>query len=161
MIEHLVYLYEFNLKYAEKLVEDVSIEQMSAQPSGLINHPAWTLGHLGVSADHLGQLLGLQSELAESWRESFKTGGEPSGNPLVYPTKKDLLGTLKVQHERNTVAIQKTSASRFAETHPDEKMRDYFPTVGDMIIFMMTSHEMSHLGQIAAWRRAMGLGSAT
>ena len=33
-------------------------------------------------------------------------------------------------------------------------------TVGDMIVFLMTSHEMDHLGQIAAWRRAMGLGAA-
>jgi len=24
----------------------------------------------------------------------------------------------------------------------------------------MTAHEMDHLGQLAAWRRAMGLGSA-
>ena len=30
-----------------------------------------------------------------------------------------------------------------------------------MIIFMMTSHEMDHLGQLAAWRRAMGLGPAS
>jgi hypothetical protein len=51
-------------------------------------------------------------------------------------------------------------ASRFAEPHPDEGSRKYFPTVGDMIVFMMTSHEMDHLGQIAAWRRAMGLGAA-
>ena len=30
-----------------------------------------------------------------------------------------------------------------------------------MIVFLMTSHEMDHLGQVAAWRRAMGLGSAS
>ena len=30
-------------------------------------------------------------------------------------------------------------------------------TVGDFAIFLMTAHEMDHLGQIAAWRRAMGL----
>ena len=107
MIEHLVYLYEFNLKYAEKLVEDVSIEQMSAQPSGLINHPAWTLGHLGVSADHLGQLLGLQSELAESWRESFKTGGEPSGNPFGVSNQE--------RSPRNTEGPTRAEYGRYSE----------------------------------------------
>ena len=41
-----------------------------------------------------------------------------------------------------------------------EKSRGHFPTVGDFVIFLMTAHEMDHLGQIAAWRRAMGLGAA-
>lgn len=52
-------------------------------------------------------------------------------------------------------------AAKLSEPHPNESMRKYFPTVGDMVIFLMTSHEMNHLGQVAAWRRAMGLGSAT
>jgi uncharacterized damage-inducible protein DinB len=39
-------------------------------------------------------------------------------------------------------------------------MRKYFPTVGDQMVFMMTAHEMDHLGQMAAWRRAMGLPPA-
>ncbi len=30
-----------------------------------------------------------------------------------------------------------------------------------MIILLMVAHEMDHLGQIVAWRRAAGLGSAT
>ena len=49
----------------------------------------------------------------------------------------------------------------FAEPHPDEGTRQYFPTRGDMITFLMTAHEMEHLGQVVAWRRAAGLGSAT
>ena len=60
----------------------------------------------------------------------------------------------------NAEAARNIDTSRFAEPHPDEGTRKYFPTVGDMIIFLMTSHEMDHLGQIAAWRRAMGLGPA-
>ena len=46
-----------------------------------------------------------------------------------------------------------------AAPHPNEKSRAHFPTVGDYAIFLMTGHEMDHLGQIAAWRRAMGLGA--
>ena len=33
--------------------------------------------------------------------------------------------------------------------------------LGSMVVFIMTSHEMDHLGQVAAWRRAAGLGSAS
>ena len=161
MFNHVTYLYGFNLRYAEMLVNDLSDDQMTEQPGGVINHPAWSLGHLTVSASHLGQLLGLESDLPEGWSETFKTGGEPSGDGSAYPSKEEILGALKEQHTRNTEAATNLDASRFAEPHPDEGTRSYFPTVGDMIVFLMTSHEMDHLGQIAAWRRAMGLGSAT
>ncbi len=161
MLDHVTYLYGFNLGLAERLVKDLSTEQMAAQPGGVINHPAWSLGHLVVSADHLGQLLGLDSDLPEGWSETFQTGGEPSGDASVYPSKDEILGALKAQHARNAEALKNTDASRFAEPHPNEGARKYFPTVGDMVVFMMTSHEMDHLGQLAAWRRAMGLGGAT
>jgi len=47
-----------------------------------------------------------------------------------------------------------------AKTHPDEGTRKYFPRIGDHVIYVMTAHEMDHLGQVAAWRRAMGLKPA-
>ena len=161
MLNHVTYLYGFNLRYAERLVKDLSTEQMATQPGGVINHPAWSLGHLVISADHLGQLLGLESNAPEGWSETFKTGGEPSGDASLYPSKEKLLGALQEQHARNAEAAKNFDTSRFAEPHPNEGTRKYFPTLGDQVIFLMTSHEMDHLGQIAAWHRAMGLGSAT
>ena len=161
MLDHVTYLYGFNLNYAEMLVKDVSDEQMVQQPGGVINHPAWSLGHLVVSAGHLGSLLGLDSTVPEGWDKTFATGGTPGGEGTAYPSKAAILDALKAQHARNTDAVQRADLSTFAKPHPNESTRKYFPTVGDMVIFMMTSHEMDHLGQIAAWRRAMGLGSAT
>jgi len=71
------------------------------------------------------------------------------------------LSALKDQHTRNTEAIKNADAESMAAPHPNENTRKYFPTIGDMVTFLITGHEMEHLGQIAAWRRAMGLGSAT
>ena len=36
----------------------------------------------------------------------------------------------------------------------------YMPTLGDLLYFMCVSHECMHLGQLAAWIRAMGIDSA-
>jgi hypothetical protein len=33
------------------------------------------------------------------------------------------------------------------------------PTVGAAVNFMLGGHLQMHLGQVSAWRRAMGLGS--
>ena len=160
MLDHVAYLYGFNLSYAEKLVSDVTTEQMTQQPGGVVNHPAWSLGHLVVSSGHLGQMLGLESSVPDGWDKTFATGGVPSAEGADYPSKEEILDALKAQHERNTEALKKADPSTFASPHPDEKMRAYFPTVGDMVIFMMTSHEMGHLGQVAAWRRAMGIAGS-
>ena len=161
MIRHVTYVYQFNLGFAQTLVKDVSPEQIVQQPNGVINHPAWSLGHLVTSADSLATFLGLESQLADGWDKTFATGGTPSGDLSAYPSKEDLLSALASQHERNTKAVQQADPASFTKPHPNENTRKYFPTVGDMVVFLMTAHEMDHLGQIAAWRRAMGLGSAT
>ena len=161
MLDHVIYLYGFNLQYAQMLVKDVSSDQITQQPGGVINHPAWSLGHLVVSADHLGQLVELDSDLPDGWDKTFATGGVPIADRSAYPSKDELLDALKAAHTRNTEAVKKFDTAKLAVEHPNEKTRQYFPTVGDMVVFMMTGHEMDHLGQIAAWRRAMGLGSAT
>ncbi len=160
MLDHVTYVYEFDLGFAGRLVKDLSTEQMVAQPSGVINHPAWSLGHLVMAADRLGQLLGLESNAPEGWSETFKTGREPSGDPSAYPSKEAILGELQEQHARNAEAVKNVDASRLAEPNPHEATGKHFPTLGDIIVFLMTAHEMDHLGQIAAWRRAMGLDAA-
>ena len=161
MRDYVTFVYGFNLMYAETLVQDLSAEQMVQQPNGVINHPAWSLGHLVVSSNSLGSALGLESSLPEGWDKTFATGGTPSSDLSAYPSKDEILGALKEQHSRNTNALKNADPASWAKPHPNENTRKYFPTLGDMITFLMTGHEMAHLGQIAAWRRAMGLGSAT
>jgi hypothetical protein len=67
---------------------------------------------------------------------------------------------MEQQHARVAQALSEADTAALAQPLANEKMRAHFPTVGDFAIFLMTSHEMDHLGQIAAWRRAMGLGPA-
>ncbi len=160
MIQHVTHLYGLNLGFARALVRDVAPEQMVAQPHGVVNHPAWTLGHLTMAADSLAACLGLERQAPAGWDRTFATGGTPSGELAAYPSQAELLAALTTQHERNTAAARQADPALFGRPHPDEKRRERFPTIGDIAIFLMTSHEMDHLGQLAAWRRAMGLGPA-
>ena len=161
MLDHVIHLYGFNLNYAKTLVGDLSAEQMVEQPAGVVNHPAWSLGHLCVSADHLSTTLGAESRLPDGWADTFKTGGVPAGGLADHPSKDELITTLAMLHDRAIEVVKATDPAELEKPHPNEGTRKYFPTVGDVVIFLMTGHEMDHLGQIAAWRRAMGLGSAT
>ena len=159
MREHLLFTYKFNLGHLESLVKDLSDEQMVQQPHGVVNHPAWTLCHLASSANHTGVALGLESTFPADWEEAAKTGGEPGGDASKYPSKDALLAELKNQHERVAEAVAAADPAVFAEEYPDENTRKYFPTKGDFVQYLLSAHEANHIGQIAAWRRAMGLAS--
>ena len=161
MIQHLLFVYSLNLKRAQTLVQDLSEEQMVAQPHGVINHPAWTLGHLAATSNSLAQALGLDSTFPEAWKEACKTGGTPSGAGADFPSKEQLLDQLSAQHERVAAVLATADVELLAKEHPSPPARQRFPTVGDYAVLLMASHEGSHLGQLAAWRRAMGLGSAS
>ena len=160
MLPHLVFTYGFNLNMAKRLVGDLTAEQMCQQAHGVVNHPAWSLGHLASASVGALKALGHDAALPESWGDAFKTGGIPSNDSSAYPSKEQLLSTLESLHDRVTAAVTTVDAATLAAPHPHEGTRKYFPTVGDMVVFLMTAHEMDHLGQVAAWRRAMGLGPA-
>jgi len=160
MLQHVLHTYTMNLAYATRLVGDLSEDQMCTQPHRVVNHPAWSLGHLAVAADHLGKLLGLSSDLPAGWEDTFKTGGTPSPDKSLFPDRDEILRVLSQQHARIARGLSDVDPATLARPHPNEKSRAHFPTVGDFAIFLMTAHEMDHLGQIAAWRRAMGLGPA-
>ena len=105
MLRHLIFTYQFNLARARTLVRDLPDEQMVRQPHGLVNHPAWLLGHLAASSNQLAKMLGLESTFPAAWTEAFKSGGVPSGDAADFPPKEELLAELAAQHERVAEAI--------------------------------------------------------
>lgn len=159
MLQHVVFTYGFNLTVAKRLIADLTPEQMCQQPHGVVNHPAWSLGHLAAASVGILKALGHDASLPAAWGDVFKTGGIPSADPSVYPSKEELLATYEALHAQVAAAVTAADAATLAQAHPHEGTRKYFPTVGDMIVFLMTAHEMDHLGQLAAWRRALGLAA--
>ena len=161
MLTHMLHAYDLQLNLASKLLEDIPDDQMCAQPHGLVNHPTWSLGHLVMAEHSTCKLIGIDTTPPEGWDELFKTGGTPSPNRDGFPSKAELLGELGKIHDQIKAALPDIDPSVLDAEHPNEQTRAYFPTVGAMVAFILTSHEMDHLGQIAAWRRAAGLGPAS
>ena len=161
MREHLLFTYKFNLGHLESLVKDLTDEQMVQQPHGLVNHPAWTLCHLASASNHTGVALGLESTFPADWEAAAKTGGVPSADASGYPSRDALVAELRKQHERVAEAVANADLAAFAKEYPDENTRKHFPTVGDFVDYLLSAHEANHIGQVAAWRRAMGLASGS
>ncbi len=154
--------YDFNLLYAKALVEDLSAEQMTFIPAaGLLNHPAFTLGHLVTGSAMMAEDLGAEGYLPGGWPELFQRKGpndqtRPDADVTKYPSKNELTLELEKQHEKVKKALTTINADRLNE---EVKWRfgKHMPSMLDLVMFMCISHESMHLGQLAAWRRAMEL----
>jgi hypothetical protein len=58
-------------------------------------------------------------------------------------------------------ALSQATDAQLLEPNPAEgRMKELFPTKGAVMNFILSAHPMMHLGQVSAWRRMMGLGSA-
>jgi hypothetical protein len=163
-IETVLKQYHFNLHYAEKLVADVPPELMSKSAgAGLENHPSFTLGHLATASAMTVEDLGGTYEVPGGWKELFQRKGP--GDPrkpaegVVYPPKNSLLSQLKLQHSKVETALMHADQG-FLNAPFKWRFNQYFPTTFDLVAFMCISHEIMHLSQLSAWRRAKGLPSA-
>lgn len=165
MIKEIVNQLNFNRNYAKKLVEDIPQEKMHFKPSaGLDNHPAFTIGHLVTAYANLVNNLTGEFILAPGFKELFLRQGPgdptlPSPDVQSYPDKDALLKELDAQHERLVNLLQTISPEKLS-TPFEWRLGAHFPTYGDRILFLCANHYAMHLGQLAAWRRAMGMDSA-
>jgi hypothetical protein len=158
MFEHEANLYAFHLEYAQGLVAGIVDEQMTAQPLGLaLNHPAWLLGHLGLSCDFALNILGQPEVCPKAWLALFARGTEARPERSVYPAKDELIAVLERGHRAVLDALPGADPAAMAEPHqiPVKFLEDVCPTKGHVVCHLLTSHEATHLGQLSAWRRAM------
>ncbi|MCA9200109.1 MAG: DinB family protein, partial [Planctomycetales bacterium] len=95
MISEVLHSYHLHLQHLNRLVADLTSEQMVAQPNGVLNHPAWTLGHLIHSCEAIGGELGLQPWLPSEWHTLFGTGSVPAADVSKYADKHALLAALE------------------------------------------------------------------
>ncbi len=157
--------YAFNLSYARKLVEDVDEKLMAHSPGpGLENHPAFTLGHLCSAAAMTSRYLDGPYQFEPSWEPLFRRKGPgdprlPESKLDVYPPKSKLMDKLEELHALVDELIHDMSENRFNDP-VQWRFDSMYPTTGDLLFFMCVTHEAMHLGQLAAWRRAMGMDSA-
>jgi uncharacterized damage-inducible protein DinB len=160
MLELAIPIYSFHLKYAQKLVADLPDDQMCAQPVAgrVMNHAAFTLGHLAWASDAAIRYLGSEPQAPAEWKDLVGMGAQPQADRSKYPSKEALLQALEGAHTRLVAALPKLTPEILAQPAP-ERMRNRFPTVGHLLLGLMTAHEATHLGQLSAWRRALGLPS--
>ncbi|MHC5109418.1 MAG: DinB family protein [Planctomycetota bacterium] len=164
VIEIVTRQYSFHLDYARQLVADLDESQMQAVPGiGHENHPTFVLGHLCIASAMICEELGLEREQPAGWGELYDRAGPRDRRiPSIQadaPSKIELLDELARQHGRVEAALPRADFTALGVS-TQWMLDQWMPTKLDAIVFLCTSHEAMHLGQLAAWRRAMGFPAA-
>lgn len=149
-----------NRDYALRLVGDLSPAQWHAQPAPgrLVNHPAWIVSHLNVYAPICAAML-RGEPFTDPIDHRYGQKSAVSPNPAEYAPGDELVSIFQMMHDNAQRALEAASDEVFAATNPLERWRVQHPRIGEMLVTLMVKHESFHLGQLSAWRRAMGLPS--
>ncbi len=147
-----------NAAYALRLVGDLTEAQFLAQPvpGRSLNHAAWVLSHLTLYARVAASLL-REAPFEDPADHPYGAKSEPLADPSAYPPKSPLIEHYRAAHDDAGAALDSARDAVFASPTALERWRAMHPTTGDMLVTLMVKHESSHLGQLSAWRRAMGL----
>jgi hypothetical protein len=143
--------------FLRRLVADIDEAQMTAQPNGAPNHPAWIIGHLVFSCQAIGGEIGVEPWLPEQWVASFTRGSTPVDERSAYPSKEELLAALDDGTARLRDRLAAMSGEELALPLPDVRFHYRFPTLGHAIAHILAGHTALHAGQLTVWRKVMGL----
>lgn len=150
----------FNQSLTDRFVADVPDERMAEQPTGVVNHAAWTIGHLTVTLYSAVGVLGGTQQTPEGWAEKFGMGSTPTADRADYPAKDVLLAELAQVVDAVDQALAKATPEQLDVPLPDENWRKIFPTVAHMVAGLCGSHYAYHQGQLSVWRKAAGFPKA-
>lgn len=158
MWQSVIRVANFNKELLRRMLADIPEADMCKQPPGLPNHPTWLVGHLAFVRFAMAKQMGHPpSDFPDSWAKLFGRNSTPVDDASQYPPKEELWGTFERAHEHALRVASELSSEQLAGTHAIETLRPAFPTLGDLLVQMLTSHDGLHVGQLSDWRRANGL----
>jgi hypothetical protein len=152
-------LNEVMVGFCKLLMKDIDDAKLADAPATGVNHPAWILTHLAICTDYASQLLGGPVKCPKEWHQRCPPGSTLVSDRSVYASKEELLAALIAGHARVNEAVASTTEDALRQPHAVKLtfVKETFPTVGELVAHLMTTHLGFHLGQLSTWRRMMGM----
>ncbi len=154
-VEGVVRIWHDQRGYAERLIDDLSDEEMVSQPvDGVtMNHPAWALCHLSVYGPVLAKMLRGES-FEDPADHEFGRDSAPEGDIGIYGSKAAILERFQAGYDEAAAIARRADLALFERNTPLERWQARFPTLAHLMLHLMGGHMALHLGQVSAWRRA-------
>lgn len=150
---------------SELMLDGITPDRFARKPEGIdTNSPAFVYGHLAIYPDRFLRMIGREDLAIETgdYEALFGAGKECRDDPdgAIYPSMDEIVERFRARHHVAIEALMGVSDEVMGRENPMERMRERLPTMGAMASFLFGGHPMMHLGQVSAWRRAMGLRPA-
>ena len=158
-IEMLIDAWAGNLNHALALLKDIPAGRMTHQPASVVNHPAWTIAHLchyhpAILSLARGEPVSDPGKLPDA--PQVDAGSAPTDEPAAYLSKDELIARFREGHEQIEETLRAAPDDLLDRPPGLERWRPAFPRTGQALTYLMLLHESTHLGELAAWRRAAG-----
>ncbi|MGD9689308.1 MAG: DinB family protein [Phycisphaerales bacterium] len=129
------------------------------------NHPAFIYGHLSLYPAIILDLCGLDARPAgvpDGFEPRFQRDSACVDDPggAVYPSMDVITSAFFSGYGHLLAALPGVTLEVLDRPTRHARLAATFPTVGFATTFLMGNHVATHLGQVSAWRRCMGLGRA-
>lgn len=141
------------------IVSDIPEEKMTAQPIAGMNHPAWLLGHLlGLEQKIATGVIGktVRHPLPSDWWEVYGIGSVPRAEPALYKSKAFCMEALGETSKIIADYFRELKDADLEKPIPDASLAKHFSNLASLLVVIPT-HRAYHTGQIASWRKAMGM----
>ncbi len=150
---------KFSYEWIMPLAEDLADCPMVSPTPNHGNHPLWIMGHIVFSSAGLLSMISGDDNPYGNWSELFSGGTIPQADIAAYPSYGEVLKAYKHVHGAVLRQLDSMKESSLRERPPAvwEQVRDdpHFQTIEQLFLFI-SMHEMSHRGQLADARHALG-----
>lgn len=160
--------------YAERMLKDVPAERFARKPlvrtpegerTIETNHPAFIYGHLALYPARILAWLGedvAPAAVPDAWEPLFAANAPCRDDPTgtIYPPMEQITSAFFRGYDALLAALPGVDDAKLAAPTPDERYREYFPTLGEALVVLVANHVSMHMGQVSVWRRCFGLGPA-
>ena len=157
MKAHVIQSMRLNEVYGNENMKDIDEYMRCAIPLTGMNNPTWIIGHIITSYASVLKMIGVTADVPADWEGLFGMNTTADEDASKYPDVETLMTAYAEVHNVMAEALENTPAETLAAPTPVEEIKDVFPTVGDLVIGIATTHEGIHLGQLCGWRQAMGM----
>jgi uncharacterized damage-inducible protein DinB len=164
LVSGLVHGLEKNHGYALALVAGIDDEQLVAQPFGdgrkPMNHAAWVLSHLGVYRPIIAALV--RGEVFPDPHDHvYGMKSVPLPDRSAYGSLEEMRQRLEAGKLAVVAALESATDEAWSAPVTLARWQPRWSSVGMAVSFLLLCHENMHLGQLSAWRRAMGMAAVT
>jgi hypothetical protein len=147
-----------HLAMADRLFARLDDSHRALEPQPGLKTAGWLIGHLAVTGDFARRLCGVSALCPHEWRAAFNPGTQPVRDAAAYPPMRTLCETCRAVYGDLSSRALTVEPGRLAQPNPYEPARADFPTAGDFVAYLLSSHLAYHLGQLVTWCAAAGVG---